>query len=201
MFTGIVETVGTVAEISGARVRLKSDLDDLAVGESVAVNGVCLTVVEPDGGSFSADISEETARRTSLGALETGSPVNLERAMAAGGRFGGHVVQGHVDSVGQVSEIRQLAGSVEMHFSLPPELERYLVEKGSVTVEGVSLTVASLGPGRFSVALIPHTLQSTTLGTKLPGDPVNIEVDVLAKYVERLLGFSQAAGGEPRREK
>src|SRR5919205_942025 len=112
MFTGIVETVGAVEEVSGARLRVKSDLDGLAVGESVAVNGVCLTVIDPEGGSFSADLSEETARRTSLGALEVGSPVNLERAMGAGGRFGGHIVQGHVDGVGRVDRVDRLAGSV-----------------------------------------------------------------------------------------
>jgi len=197
MFTGIVETVGTAAEVSGSRIRLESDLVDLVVGESIAVNGVCLTVTAPGSGSFSADISEETARRTSLGSLRVGSPVNLERAMPAGGRFGGHIVQGHVDGVGSVADVRELPGSVEMSFSLPPELERYLVHKGSVTLEGVSLTVAALEPGGFAVALIPHTLQSTTFGTKQPGDAVNIEVDVLAKYVERLLGYTPEQ--EPRR--
>jgi len=197
MFTGIVETVGTAVEVSGSRIRLESDLVDLVVGESIAVNGVCLTVTNPGAGSFSADISEETSRRTSLGSLREGSPVNLERAMPAGGRFGGHIVQGHVDGVGSVAGVRELPGSVEMSFSLPGELERYLVHKGSVTLEGVSLTVAGLEPGGFAVALIPHTLQSTTFGTKLPGDAVNIEVDVLAKYVERLLGY--APEQEPRR--
>ena len=197
MFTGIVETVGTAAEVSGSRIGVESDLRDLVVGESIAVNGVCLTVTQPEGGSFTADLSEETLRRTSLGSLSPGSPVNLERAMAANGRFGGHLVQGHVDGVGTVSEIQRLAGSVEMWFSLPAELERYLVEKGSVTLEGVSLTVAGLQAGRFSVALIPHTLQSTTFGSRKPGDPVNIEVDVLAKYVERLLGYAPVQ--EPRR--
>jgi riboflavin synthase len=197
MFTGIVETVGTAAEVAGTRIRVESDLEGLAVGESIAVNGVCLTVTDPEGGSFTADLSEETLGRTSLGSLAAGSPVNLERAMGAAGRFGGHIVQGHVDGVGAVSEFRQLAGSVEMCFSLPPELERYLVVKGSVTVEGVSLTVASLETGRFSVALIPHTLHSTTFGSRKPGDLVNIEVDVLAKYVERLLGYAPAP--EPRR--
>ncbi len=192
MFTGIIETQGTVEEISSARIRLGSDMEDLVVGESISVNGVCLTVVSPAGGSFSADISEETARRTSLGSLQPGSRVNLERAMAAGGRFGGHVVQGHVDGVGAVAGVVELEGSVEMQFSIPAELERYLVSKGSVTVEGVSLTVATLEEGRFSVAFIPHTLVSTTFGAKLPGDPVNIEVDVLAKYVERLLGYQPA---------
>jgi riboflavin synthase len=197
MFTGIIETVGTAAEAQGTRIRVDSELENLVVGESIAVNGVCLTVTRPEGGSFAADLSEETLRRTSLGALAPGSPVNLERAMAAGGRFGGHVVQGHVDGVGTVSEVARLAGSVEMFFSLPEELERYLVHKGSVTVEGVSLTVANLETGRFSVALIPHTLQSTTFGSLKPGDSVNIEVDVLAKYVERLLAYAPVQ--EPRR--
>lgn len=197
MFTGIVETVGTAAEVSGLHLGIESDLTDLVVGESIAVNGVCLTVTRPDGGSFVADLSEETLRRTSLGSLKAGSPVNLERAMPAGGRFGGHVVQGHVDGVGTVAGAREFEGSVEMSFTIPAELERYLVHKGSVTLEGVSLTVATLEPGRFAVALIPHTLKSTTLGAKLPGDPVNIEVDVLAKYVERLLGY--APQEQPRR--
>lgn len=191
MFTGIVETIGTAARVSDSRIRIVSDLKDLVVGESISVNGVCLTVTEPEAGAFTADISEETARRTSLGALMPGTQVNLERAMPADGRFGGHIVQGHVDGVGNVAELEQLDGSAEMWFRIPVELERYLVSKGSITVEGVSLTVASLEPGRFSVSLIPHTLISTTFGTKLPGDPVNIEVDVLAKYVERLLGYSR----------
>ncbi len=197
MFTGIIETLGTVKQISGARIRLSSGFSDLVVGESIAVNGVCLTVVSPAGGEFSADISEETARRTSLGSLVPGSRVNLERAMPASGRFGGHVVQGHVDGTGAVAGAIELDGSVEMSFSVPTELERYLVEKGSVTVEGVSLTVARLEEGQFSVAFVPHTLECTTFGAKLPGDPVNIEVDVLAKYVERLLGY--APGQEQRR--
>ena len=192
MFTGIVETIGTAASVSDARIRIVSDLKDLVVGESISVNGVCLTVTEPEAGAFTADISEETARRTSLGALMPGTQVNLERAMRADGRFGGHIVQGHVDGVGNVAELEELEGSSEMWFRIPVELERYLVSKGSVTVEGVSLTVASLEHGRFSVALIPHTLISTTFGTKLPGEPVNIEVDILAKYVERLLGYARS---------
>jgi riboflavin synthase len=191
MFTGIVETIGTAASVSDARIRVVSNLKDLLVGESISVNGVCLTVTEPEAGAFSADISEETARRTSLGALMPGTQVNLERAMRADGRFGGHIVQGHVDGVGNVAELEELEGSSEMWFRIPVELERYLVSKGSVTIEGVSLTVANLERGRFSVALIPHTLVSTTFGTKLPGDPVNIEVDILAKYVERLLGYER----------
>ena len=197
MFTGIVEAVGKVAESSAARLVIESGMEELTTGQSIAVNGVCLTVTEPRQGVFTADISDETARRTSLGSLRPGSRVNLERAMPAAGRFGGHIVQGHVDGVATVDRIRQMPGSVAMSFTLPEGLARYLVEKGSVTVDGVSLTVASLATGCFSVALIPHTLQSTTLGTKVPGDLVNLEVDVLAKYVERLLAFAQAQ--EPRR--
>ena len=187
MFTGIVEASGKIVAASPARIEVSSDLADLELGESIAVNGVCLTVASLSGGSFAADISEETAGRTSLGSVSEGDPVNLERAMPAGGRFGGHIVQGHVDGVGRVKEVRELEGSVEMSFEVPRGLERYLVEKGSVTVEGVSLTVASLGVAEFSVSLVPHTLTGTTLGSRKPGDPVNLEVDVLAKYVERLL--------------
>jgi riboflavin synthase len=188
MFTGIVEEVGTVVAVSPSRLEVAADLDELSLGESIAVNGVCLTVAGRGDRAFVANISEETARRTSLGDLSSGQPVNLERAMISGGRFGGHIVQGHVDGVGKVKQVEGLAGSVEMYFDLPAELEKYLVVKGSVTVEGVSLTVASLGKGEFSVSLIPHTLASTTLGSRKPGDRVNLEVDVLAKYVERLLG-------------
>jgi riboflavin synthase len=187
MFTGIVEALGTVLAVSPARLEVDAPFHDLELGESIAVNGVCLTVADLGEGPFVARISEETARRTSLGDLSVGDPVNLERAMTAGGRFGGHIVQGHVDTVGTVKDVRELAGSVDMSFEVPRELERYLVVKGSVTVEGVSLTVASLGKGEFSVSLIPHTLASTTLGHRRPGDRVNLEVDVLAKYVERLL--------------
>jgi len=187
MFTGIVEASGEIVAISPARLEVASVLEDLALGESIAVNGVCLTVASLSDGGFAADISEETARRTSLGSLSAGDPVNLERGMPAGGRFGGHIVQGHVDGVGKVIQARELEGSVEMTFEVPRELERYLVEKGSVTVEGVSLTVASLGVAEFSVSLVPHTLAGTTLGSRKPGDLVNLEVDVLAKYVERLL--------------
>ena len=187
MFTGIVEASGKIVAVSPARLEVASDFGDLVLGESIAVNGVCLTVASLSGGGFAADISEETAARTSLGSLSAGDPVNLERAMPAGGRFGGHIVQGHVDGVGRVIQARELEGSVEMTIEVPGGLERYLVEKGSVTVEGVSLTVASLGVAEFSVSLVPHTLAGTTLGSRKPGDPVNLEVDVLAKYVERLL--------------
>lgn len=190
MFTGIVETVAEVIEAGELSLGVRSNLFGLQAGESVAVNGVCLTVTRPAGGSFFADLSEETLKRTSLGRLRSGSKVNLERAMPAGGRFGGHLVQGHVDGVAEVAAVQELKGWVRMDFVLPGPLERYLVEKGSVTLEGVSLTVADLSRGSFTVALIPHTLKSTTMGQMRPGDPVNVEVDVLAKYVERLLGYA-----------
>lgn len=187
MFTGIVQSVGKVEQRSDGRLVVRCDLPDLQLGESVAVNGVCLTVASWEQGRLGADLSEETNRRTGLGTLQPGDPVNLERAMTAADRFGGHLVQGHVDGTGEVLECRELAGSTEMTFSIPANLERYLVHKGSVTVDGISLTVAELSPGRFVACLVPHTLQATTLGARRPGAVVNIEVDVLAKYVERLL--------------
>lgn len=187
MFTGIVQSVGKVEQRSDERLVVRCDLQGLRLGESVAVNGVCLTVASWEQGRLGADLSEETNRRTGLGTLQPGDPVNLERAMTAADRFGGHLVQGHVDGTGEVLERRELAGSTEITLSIPANLERYLVHKGSVTVDGISLTVAELSPGRFGVCLVPHTLQTTTLGACQPGAVVNIEVDVLAKYVERLL--------------
>jgi riboflavin synthase len=196
MFTGIVEGVGTVAELavapdrSGARLRLAAPFlaADLALGDSVAVNGCCVTVAgrEPDG--FSADLVAETLRRTALGRLRPGDRVNLERPLAAGGRLGGHLVQGHVDGVARLLERRPVGDGEELRVELPEPLARYVVEKGSIAIDGVSLTVAGLGPGWFGVALVPHTLQVTTLGQRRPGDPLQLEVDVVAKYVERLLG-------------
>lgn len=187
MFTGIVERVGTVISSSDRRLEVACDLSDLTGGESVGVNGVCLTVSSVLAGGFTADLSEETLRRSSLSSLRRGDHVNLERAMPAGGRFGGHLVQGHVDAVGSVLDSTSMPASVEMRFSVPGHLHRYLVEKGSVAVDGVSLTVSAIDESSFAASLIPHTLASTTLGKKAVGDPVNIEVDVLAKYVERLL--------------
>jgi riboflavin synthase len=195
VFTGIVEELGQVADLVdlGDSVRLglrgPTVTSDARVGDSIAVNGVCLTVVTAGDGVFTADVMRETLDRSSLGALEVGSPVNLERPTVLGGRLGGHLVQGHVDGVG-----RLLARTSSPHWdllaiALPADLARYVVEKGSITVDGVSLTVVSVGDDRFSVSLIPTTLALTTLGTKGPGDPVNLEVDVIAKYVERLLAL------------
>lgn len=190
MFTGIVEELGevvAVGELPGAaRLRVRGPLvtDGVRHGESIAVNGVCLTVVEAAGGEFTADVVSETLSRSCLGALVAGSRVNLERPMALGGRLDGHIVQGHVDGTGTLTR-RTAEGTVEV--ALPPELARYIVEKGSITVDGVSLTVVEAGDEHFTVSLIPTTLELTTLGLKKPGETVNLEVDVLAKYVERLL--------------
>jgi riboflavin synthase len=190
MFTGIVEELGIVDALDGARLRVRTSVvrEDAAVGASVAVNGVCLTVVERVGASLAFDLSEETLRRTALGRLRAGDGVNLERPATLATRLGGHLVQGHVDAVGSVMSIEPAAdGGAWLRISVPAELGRYLVEKGSVTVDGVSLTVAELEDDAFAVALIPHTLSVTTLGSAHAGDSVNLEVDVIAKYVERLL--------------
>ncbi|GAA2480658.1 riboflavin synthase [Streptomyces thermolineatus] len=193
MFTGIVEELGEVVAVEeladSSRFRLRGPLvtQDARHGDSIAVNGVCLTVVETAGGEFTADVMAETLERSSLGALRPGSRVNLERAMALGGRLGGHIVQGHVDGTGTVLERVPGEQWEVVRVSLPAGLARYVVEKGSITVDGVSLTVVEAGADSFTVSLIPTTLALTTLGLKQPGDPVNLEVDVLAKHVERLL--------------
>jgi riboflavin synthase len=213
MFTGIVEGTGTVVAMdrppAGGAARLEVEAPwlagDLAVGDSVAVDGCCLTVVAGGPGRFAADVVAETLRRTALGRLAAGARVNLERPLAVGGRLGGHLVQGHVDGVGRVLDRRPTGpqgsggsggalsappvgqGGLEVKVELPDDLARYVVEKGSIAVDGVSLTVAGVGQGWFAVALVPHTLASTTLGERAPGDPVHLEVDVVAKYVERLV--------------
>jgi riboflavin synthase len=193
MFTGIVEELGDVvavdhrADSARLTVRAPDVTADAVVGASIAVNGVCLTVVDARNGAFSADVMRETLRRSSLGALTLGSRVNLERAVRVSDRLGGHIVQGHVDGVGTVTD--RTAGDRwnVVRISLPSALRRYVVEKGSVAVDGVSLTVSRVGDGWFEVSLIPATLGMTTLGLRVPGDQVNLEVDVIAKYVERLL--------------
>jgi riboflavin synthase len=205
MFTGIVEGTGTVAALAvadggGARLEVEAPFlaGDLRLGESVAVNGCCLTVAEPTPGGFAADLVAETLRRTALGGLAAGDAVNLERPLALGGRLGGHLVQGHVDGVARVLERSPVGDGEEVRIELPPDLERYVVEKGSIAVDGVSLTVAGVGPGWFAVALVPHTLEVTTLGRRRPGDPVQLEVDVVAKYIERLVVGPMRAGADER---
>lgn len=185
MFTGIVEELGRVASRDGARVRIHATkvLDDAVVGASIAVNGVCLTVVALGNDWWEADVVEETYARTSLGDLEPGDPVNLERPVRVDDRLGGHIVQGHVDAVGTI-----LDPVPDLRIAVPADLLRYIVHKGSITVDGISLTVASLYDDGFGVAVIPHTAEVTTLGHKGPGGQVNIELDVIAKYVESLLG-------------
>jgi riboflavin synthase len=193
MFTGIVEELGEVADRTdlgdSARltVRGKTVTADAGHGDSIAVNGVCLTVVAVDGDTFAADVMKETLDRSALGALRSGDPVNLERAATLATRLGGHLVQGHVDGVASIVE-RQPATQWEIvRFTLPAGLARYVVEKGSITVDGVSLTVMDVTDDTFAVSLIPTTLALTTLGHKAVGDPVNLEVDVIAKYVAKLL--------------
>ncbi|MER5735817.1 MULTISPECIES: riboflavin synthase [unclassified Streptomyces] len=194
MFTGIVEELGEVVAVEqlpdASRFRLRGPLvtEGARHGDSIAVNGVCLTVVETADGEFTADVMAETLKRSSLGALEPGSRVNLERPMAVGGRLGGHIVQGHVDGTGTILERTPSEHWELVRVGLPAPLARYVVEKGSVTVDGVSLTVVEVGDDWFTISLIPTTLALTTLGHKGPGAPVNLEVDVIAKYVERLLG-------------
>ncbi|MFD3698629.1 riboflavin synthase [Streptomyces sp. NPDC058646] len=199
MFTGIVEELGEVAAVEqladASRFRLRGPLvtEGAKHGDSIAVNGVCLTVVDTADGEFTADVMQETLNRSSLGALTQGSRVNLERPMALGGRLGGHLVQGHVDGTGEILSRTPSEHWEIVRIALPHSLARYVVEKGSITVDGVSLTVVEAAADWFSISLIPTTLALTTLGIKQPGDPVNLEVDVLAKYVERLL----AAGVDP----
>jgi riboflavin synthase len=195
MFTGIVEGTGTVAALaaaadgSGARLEVEAPrlAGELRLGESVAVNGCCVTVAEVTAARFAADLVAETLRRTALGGLTAGARVNLERPMALGGRLGGHLVQGHVDGVARVLDRTPVGDGEEVRIELPQDLDRYVVEKGSIAVDGVSLTVAGVGPGWFAVALVPHTLRATILSDRRPGDLVQLEVDVVAKYVERLV--------------
>jgi riboflavin synthase len=193
MFTGFIETIGTVTAIDGGadgkRFTLESDLvtSDLEVGDSVAVNGVCLTATTIEANRFIVDAIIETLDRTNLGAVGVGDGVNLERAMPASGRFDGHIVQGHIDGTGVIARLEPEGKGERWTISAPPDLLRYVVEKGSITVNGVSLTVAAVTETGFQIALIPHTLEVTAFSGAAEGDAVNLEVDILAKYVERLL--------------
>ncbi len=188
MFTGIVEEVGTVKSAEPNRLLISASevMSDLKIGDSICVNGTCLTVTTRDDTSFSVDVVPETLRRTSLGALKSDSPVNLERSMPADGRFGGHVVQGHVDATGTVSSITQDGDALMLKFDAPGSVMRYVVEKGFIAVDGTSLTVVNCDNDSFVVTIIPHTKDHTIIGTRKVGDTVNLEADIMAKYVERL---------------
>ena len=200
MFTGIIEEIGTVRRIEhgakGARltIQAKAVLEDTRIGDSIATNGVCLTVVSMTGDSFSADVMAESLRRSSLGSLQGGSPVNLERAMAANGRFGGHIVSGHIDGTGTIASQKREDNAVWVKIKTPAPLLRYIVEKGSIAIDGVSLTVAAVTDTDFSVSIIPHTGAQTILLGKKPGDPVNLECDVIGKYVEKLTAPHKTGG-------
>ncbi|HET6952368.1 MAG TPA: riboflavin synthase [Acidimicrobiales bacterium] len=200
MFTGIVEELGAVSAVSGARVRIAAEVvtEDAKLGDSIAVDGCCLTVVALGDGWWEADVSDETRKRTTIGDRHPGDAVNLERPVRVQDRLGGHIVQGHVDGVGEIVD-----PAPDLRVRMPRELLRYIVEKGSVTVDGVSLTVVDVLDDGFTVAVIPHTAAVTTLGRKGPGDHVNLEVDVTVKYVERLLtwndGPPQAGPGPEER--
>ena len=200
MFTGIIEEIGTVRRIEhGAKgawltIQAKTVLEDTRIGDSIATNGVCLTVVSMTGDSFSADVMAESLRRSSLGTLQGGSPVNLERAMAANGRFGGHIVSGHIDGTGTIASQKREDNAVWVKIKTPAPLLRYIVEKGSIAIDGVSLTVAAVTDTDFSVSIIPHTGAQTILLGKKPGDPVNLECDVIGKYVEKLTAPHKTGG-------
>ncbi|MAF39502.1 MAG: riboflavin synthase [Chloroflexi bacterium] len=189
MFTGIVEEVGYVAKISdkAMTVRASKVLEDVKLGDSIAVNGACLTSVDFSKSEFSVDLSPETMRRTSLGQLSVGGLVNLERALLAGDRMGGHIVQGHVDGTGRVMSIKEDGDSIIFRIRVPKRLNRYIVEKGFVAVDGISLTVVKRGASSFTLAVIPYTRENTNLSAVSVGDRVNLEADILAKYVESLL--------------
>ncbi|MDO4482185.1 MAG: riboflavin synthase [Bacillota bacterium] len=216
MFTGIVEEVGTIKNIKrGANsavleIAAETVTGDLKLGDSVAVNGVCLTVVSFDSRKFCADVMHETLDRSSLAALRPGSHVNLERAMPANGRYGGHLVSGHVNGLGKIASIKKDDIAIRYTISAGADITKYIVEKGSIAIDGISLTVTGVDEGSFSVSIIPHTAKSTVLYEKKIGDIVNLETDIIAKYVEKLLGFAplsspgdssgKARGGAPKKE-
>ena len=185
MFTGIIEEVGAVSRVSGADLAIMAEgvLEGMAQGDSIAIDGACMTVVEYSEDTFVVQVSPESMSRTTLGSLKPGDAVNLERAMAAGDRFGGHFVQGHVDGIGRVEAVRKLDAFAVWRFHAPPEVARYLVPKGSVTIDGISLTVVDPTVDAFEAAIIPETLNKTTLASKGPGDPVNMEADMLGKHI------------------
>ena len=198
MFTGIVEETGIVDGLelnsNSALIKIRAEkvLEGTKTGDSIAVNGVCLTVTDIKGSTFKADVMAETMRRTNLGSLKKGQKVNLERAMAADGRFGGHIVSGHIDGTGVISKIRDEQNARWIYIKAPAGILRLIVQKGSIAIDGISLTVAYLDDESFAVSLIPHTQKETTLASKKTGDTVNLENDIIAKYTERLLGVTGA---------
>ena len=191
MFTGIIEEIGQFSRLSGGKITIacRKVLEDVNIGDSIAVNGICLTVTTFDGGSFSADVMPETIRRTSLDNLKMGDIVNLERALRLGDRFGGHIVSGHIDGVGRIKTMKSEGNAIIITVETSRDLLKQIASKGSVALDGMSLTVVEAGNDEFSVSLIPHTREVTNFKTKKTSSPVNIETDVLAKYVERLINF------------
>ena len=203
MFTGIIEEIGSVASVepsgngAGARIKIRAQkiLQGTKNGDSIAVNGVCLTATSLGADFFTADVMAETLRRSNLGSLMPGSPVNLERAMATDGRFGGHIVSGHIDGTGTIAETEREGNAVWVYVSAPKEILDLIVQKGSIAIDGISLTVAKLETARFAVSVIPHTGEETTLLSRKVGDKVNLENDIVGKYVQRLLGLAGNSGG------
>lgn len=202
MFTGIVEEIGTVVSISkgvqSSKLTLQGDVifEDMHIGDSIAVNGVCLTVTTKTSNTFVVDVMAETLRRSSLGGLTNGSKVNMERAMAANGRFGGHIVSGHIDGTGEIESFVKEDNAVWVTVKTPAKILKYIIEKGSITIDGISLTVAYVDSHCFKVSLIPHTAANTTLLSKKPGDIVNLENDIVGKYIDKLLHFQDDAEEE-----
>lgn len=204
MFTGIIEEQGQIRSVSlGGRsgkisVKAEKVLEGTKIGDSIAVNGVCLTAVSIQKDGFTADVMAETVRRSNLGHLRPGDKVNLERAMAAGGRFGGHIVSGHIDGTGTIVSLRKEENAVWVGIKTEPEIMRLVIEKGSICIDGISLTVAAVGTDNFQVSVIPHTGEETTLLKKQPGDMINLENDIIGKYVERLMGLREAENSRSR---
>lgn len=202
MFTGIVEEIGTVVSVSqgtkAAKLTLQGNLifEDMHIGDSIAVNGVCLTVTEKTSNTFIVDVMPETLRRSSLGKLSKGSKVNMERAMAANGRFGGHIVSGHIDGTGEIESFVKEDNAVWVTIKASSKLLKYIIEKGSITIDGISLTVAYVDNRCFKVSLIPHTAANTTLLTKKAGDIVNLENDIVGKYIDKLMHFEHSENSE-----
>lgn len=207
MFTGIVEEIGTVVSISkgvqSSKLTLQGDVifEDMHIGDSIAVNGVCLTVTTKTSNTFTVDVMAETLRRSSLESLTNGSKVNMERAMAANGRFGGHIVSGHIDGTGEIESFVKEDNAVWVTIKTPAKILKYIIEKGSITIDGISLTVAYVDNHCFKVSLIPHTAANTTLLSKKPGDIVNLENDIVGKYIDKLLHFEDDSGEEQNRKK